>query len=148
MPTRFFIRFGEKIGRRRLVFGFVGVGGGEAGGFAEWIDKVGDEIFFFGAAFEDFFFVFDDDFIIVHFDDFFTRNGELWVDEGLESGASNNDLLNHKIFAGDGIIRNFAKFGTFFGFDFEVNEFEIECKNFADSNDIFGADEIVDTVYN
>ncbi len=64
---------------------------------AEGVDEIWDEILFFGATFEDFFFVFDDDFVVCDFDDFSTRDGELGVDEGFKWGALNDDLLDSEI---------------------------------------------------
>ena len=49
--------------------------------FTERIDEIGDKILFFGAGFDGFFFVFDDNFIIGDFDDFATRDGEFGIQE-------------------------------------------------------------------
>ena len=64
---------------------------------AEGVDEIWDEILFFGATFEDFLFVFNDDFVVCDFDDFSTRDGELGIDEGFKRGALNDDLFNGKI---------------------------------------------------
>ena len=45
--------------------------------FTERIHKIGDKILFFGAGFDDFFLVFDDDFVIGDFYDFAAWNGEI-----------------------------------------------------------------------
>lgn len=64
---------------------------------AEGVDEIWNEILFFGATFEDLFFVFDDDFVVCDFDNFSTRDGELGVDESLKWGAFNDDLLDSEI---------------------------------------------------
>ena len=84
MSAGIFISASKRVGRESywLIFGLIfDVGGSKAGlFFAEWIDEIGDEIFFFGLFLEDFFFIFNDDFVIGNFDDFFAVNGEFWVD--------------------------------------------------------------------
>ena len=61
------------------------------------IDEVGNEIFFFGFFLEDFFFVFDDDFIVGDFDDFPAVDGEFGVDKTFDSRAFDDKLLNDEI---------------------------------------------------
>ena len=61
----------------------LGVGMGKIGVGAERIDKVGDEVLFAGAGLDDFFFVFDDNFVIGDFDNFAAVNGELGIDKTL-----------------------------------------------------------------
>lgn len=63
---------------------------------AKWVDEIRDEIFFFGAFLENFFLVFDDDFIVGDFDNFFTGDGELRVEERFECWALDDDLLDDK----------------------------------------------------
>ena len=53
---------------------FLGVGGGKSGVGAEGIDEIGDKILFSGAGFDDFFFVFHDDFVVGDFNDFTAMN--------------------------------------------------------------------------
>ena len=48
--------------------------GGSFTCLAEGVYEVRNKIFFFGAGFEDLFFIFYDDFIVGNFDDFFSRN--------------------------------------------------------------------------
>lgn len=93
---------------------------------AEGVDKIGNKIFFGGARFEDFFFVFDDDLIVGDLDNFFTRNKELWVDETLDERAFDDYLLNDKAIGINGVIDDLAKLRTFFGFYFERGKIEIE----------------------
>ncbi len=45
----------------------------------EGVDEVGDEILFFGAFFDDVFFVFNDDFGVGDFGDLAAGDGELWI---------------------------------------------------------------------
>ena len=116
--------------------------------FAERIDKIGDKIFFFGTGFQDFFLVFYNDFIVGDFDDFFARDGELGVQKSFDGGAFDDDLLDGEVVVGYGVVRNFAKFGAFFGVDFEIDEIELEGEDFANLNDIVWADEVVDAVDN
>ena len=92
----------------------------------ERIDEIGDEIFFFGAGFDDFFFVFDDDFVVGNFDNLSFGDGELGVDEALDNGALDDDLLDVKIVRIDGKIDDFAEFTMFLGFYFEADRVKIE----------------------
>ena len=78
------------------MIGLVCIGG--IGG-AKWIDKIGDKIFFLGASADGFFFVFDDDFIVCDFDNFFAMDSEFGVYERFEGWSFDNDLLNGKIVA-------------------------------------------------
>ena len=48
-------------------------------GFSERIDEIGDKIFFHGALFDDFFFVFHDNFVVGDFGDFGARDDEFGV---------------------------------------------------------------------
>ena len=116
--------------------------------FAERIDEVGDEIFFVGASFDDFFFVSDDDFGIGDFDDFATVNGEFGVDETFDDGTFDDDLLDGKIVGSEGEVDNFSELGTFFGLDLEADEIEIESENIFNFDDVFGPDELVGVVDN
>ena len=84
----------------------------------KWIDEIWDEIFLFGALFEDFFLVFDDDFIVGNFDNFFARDGKLWVEERFECWALDDDLLDNKAIRVYGKARNLTEFGVLFGFNF------------------------------
>jgi len=111
--------------------------------FAEWVNEIWDEIFFFGAFFEDFFFVFDDNFIVGDFDNFFAGDGEFWVEEGFDGGALNDDLLNYEVVIGESVRKNFTEFGTLFGFDFEADGIKSEGENFADFDYIVFAYEIL-----
>ena len=70
----------------------------------ERIDEIRDEIFFFGFFLEDFFFVFDDDFVVGDFDDFSAVDGEFGVDKTFDGGALDDELLNGEIVWSDGII--------------------------------------------
>ena len=78
-----------------LFFFFVGFDLGEVLS-TEWINEIGNEIFFFGAFLENFFLVFDDDFIVGDFDNFFARDGKLRVEKGFERWALEDDLLDNK----------------------------------------------------
>lgn len=115
-------------------------------GFAERIDEIGDEIFFFGASFEDFLFVFDDDFVVGDFDDFLTRNDELGVDDALDDGTFDDDLSDEEVVGINGKVNDLAEFGAFFGLDFEGEEVEIEIQNLFDLDDFGWGDELVDVV--
>lgn len=68
---------------------------------AEGVDEIWDKILFFGATFEDFLFVFNDDFVVCDFDNFSIRDGELGVDEGFKRWALNDDLFDSKIIGVD-----------------------------------------------
>ena len=116
--------------------------------FAERIDEVGDEIFVFGAIFEDFFFVSYDDFLVGDFDDFFAGDGKFWVEEGFDSGAFDDDLLNYEVIIGESVRKDFAKFGAFFGFDFEADRVKPESKNFADFDYVVFAYEVFVAINN
>ena len=72
--------------------------------FTERIDEVRNEIFVFGAIFEDFFFVSNNNFVIGDFNDFFARNSEIGVNESFHSGAMNDNLLDDEIFGCDGEV--------------------------------------------
>ena len=50
----------------------------------EGINKIGDEVFFGGAGFNDFFFVFYDNFSISNLDDFAAVNGEFGVNKAFD----------------------------------------------------------------
>ncbi len=76
--------------------------------FTKGINKIGNKIFFGGASLEDFLFVFDDNFIVSDFDDFFTRDGEFGIGERFEGGAFDNNLLNDKIISGHGEVLDVA----------------------------------------
>ncbi len=115
----------------------IDVGRGEAGLFlAEGINEIWNEIFFFGASFDDFFFVFDYDFVVGDFDYFLSRDSELGVNESFDSWAFDDELLDNKIFGCKSVIFDFAKFATFFRFDFETCEMEIKFEDFIDFDDI------------
>lgn len=62
------------------------------------INEIWHKIFFGGSLFEDFFFVFDDDFVISNFDDFFSRDNKFGIDERFDGGAFDDDLLDNEIF--------------------------------------------------
>ena len=115
--------------------------------FAEWVNEVGDKIFRGGLFLDSFLFVFDDYAIIGNFDDFFAWNGKLRVDKSFDQWAFDDKLLNHEAIIGDSKIRDFAKFGAFFGFYFKVNGGKIEVDDFADFDDIVFFDELLDGVY-
>ena len=93
---------------------------------AEGIDEIGNEIFLGSAGFKSFFFVFDDDFVVGDFDDFFAGNEEFGVDEAFEDGAFDYDLLNKETVGVDGEVDDLADFGVLSGFHFEGEEVEIE----------------------
>ena len=80
----------------------------------------------FSARFDGFFFVSYNDFVVGNFDDFFSWNGEFRVNEAFHNGAFYDDLLNEEIVGICGEINDLAKFGTFFGFNFEGEEIEIK----------------------
>lgn len=100
------------------------------------IDKIGDEFFFGSFLFDDFFFVFDDDFVISDFDNFVARDSKLWVDEGFDGGALDDDLLDDEIFGSDGEIDESAELGAFFGLYFENEWVEIELEDVLDFDDV------------
>ena len=85
---------------------------------AEGIDKIGDEIFVLGAAFEDIFFVLDDNFVIGDFDDLFPGDGELRIKQTLNGGATDDNLLDEEIIRSDSEINNLTELGAFLGLDF------------------------------
>ena len=85
----------------------------------EGINEIGNKIFFGSARFEDFLFVFDDDFVVGDFDDLLTGDEKFGVDETFDNGALNDDLLDEIIVGIDGKIGDLTEFGTFFGFNFE-----------------------------
>lgn len=114
---------------------------------AEWIDEIGDEILAHGALADGLFFVFDDDFVVVDFDDFAARDDELGVEERLERGALDDDLLGGEIVWGDGEVGDFAELGAFAGLDFEAEKGEIKLEDFADFDDIVGLDDFVFGIY-
>ena len=60
----------------------------------EGIDEVWNKIFFGGAGFENFFFVFYDNFVVGNFDDFFARDEQLGIHEAFHNGALDDDLLD------------------------------------------------------
>ena len=91
----------------------------------EGIDKIRDEIFVCCFFLNDFFFVFDNDFIVSNFDNFFSGNGKLGIGKTFDEWAFNNDLLYDKIFCCNSKISYVAELGTFFGFDFEANRVKI-----------------------
>ena len=62
----------------------------------------------FGARFEDFFFVFDDDLIVGDFNDFLARDSEFGIDYGFQDGALDNDLLNDEIFGSKSVVGDFT----------------------------------------
>lgn len=86
----------------------------------ERIDKIGDEIFFFGAGADGFFLVFDDDLVVGDFNDFGARDGEFGVEERLDKRSANYELLDAEIVIGDRVIGDAPKFGTFFGLNSET----------------------------
>ena len=114
--------------------------------FAERIDEVRDKIFFFGTSFEDFFLIFNNNFVVGNFDDFAAVDDEFGVDEAFDDGAFDDDLLDGEIFGSEGEIDDFAEFGAFLGFDFETDKVEVESKDVFDFDDVFGADEFVGVV--
>ena len=79
-----------------------------------------------GAFFEGGFFVFDDDFVVGDFDDFFARDKKLSVEDALDEGAFDDDLLDKEIIGVDGVIDDLTEFAAFFSFDFESEKIEIE----------------------
>ncbi len=94
-------------------------------GFAEWINKVRDEVFFGGSFFDNIFFVFNDELMVGDFNYFFSGDGELGISEAFNKWALNYNLQNLKIIT-RGIIANSAtKMGAFFGFNFEANRVKI-----------------------
>lgn len=113
---------------------------------AEGVDEIGDEIFFFGAAFEDFLFVFDDNFVVGDFDDFFAGDGEFGVREALNEWAFDDDLLDLKIVSIDGEIYKLTEFGTLSGLDFEGEGIEIKLEDLFDMNDVVRTDELINVV--
>lgn len=110
----------------RLIFGFLNVGGGKAGlFFAKRINEIRDEIFFFGTSSDYFFFVFDDDFVVGYFNNFFSGYDEFWVNKGFDWRAFDDKLLYHIIFDSESIIFDFTKFAAFFSFNFESDKMEV-----------------------
>lgn len=65
--------------------------------FTEWIDEIGDKVFFLGAGFEGLFFIFDDDFVVGNFENLLTGDDEFWVDEAFDKGASDDNLPDGEI---------------------------------------------------
>ena len=127
-----------------MIFGFFGFGGGEALlGFAEGVDEIGNKIFFFGAGFDNLFFVPDDNFVVGNFDDFGFGNGEFGVDKGFDGGTFDDNLLNEKFVWVDGEVDNAAELAAFFGFDFETDGVEIKFEDVFDANYVVGGNEFV-----
>ena len=71
---------------------------------AEGIDKIRDKVFFAGTGFEDFFLVFDNDFVIGDFDYFFAGDDEFGVEKAFDERAPHDDLLQKEIVGVDGKI--------------------------------------------
>ena len=113
---------------------------------AEGVDEIGDEIFCFGAAFEDFFFVFDDNFVVGDFDDFFAGDGEFGVREALNEWAFDDDLLDVKIVSINGEIYKLTEFRALSGLDFEGEGIEIKLEDLFDMNDVVRTDEFINVV--
>ncbi len=113
----------------------------------ERIDEIGDKIFVGGFSFDGFFFVFDDNFFVVDFDDFVAMDSKFWINEAFNEGALDDDLLNSEIVASESEAGNFAEFGTFFSFDFEADELEIELDDFVDFNDVGSFNKFVGRIY-
>ena len=87
---------------------------------AKWIDEVGNKIFFGGASFEDFFFVFDDNLVIGDFDDLAAMDGKLRIDKTFDERTLDDNLLDDKVVGVGGVVDHVAEFWTFFGFfDFD-----------------------------
>ena len=101
-----------------------------------------------GFFLDDFLLVFHDDFVVGDFDDFLSWNGEFGVGEAFNKWALYDNLLDSEIFAGDGKVDDFAEVGTFFSFNFEADEVEIEFDDFADFYDVVFSDELLDGVDN
>lgn len=76
----------------------LGVGMSEIGVGTEGVDEVGHEVLFAGAGLDNFFFVFDDNFVIGDFDDFAAMDSELRIDKRFDGGTFDDDLLNYEIF--------------------------------------------------
>ena len=111
--------------------------------FTERVNEIGDKILFFGAFFEDFFFVPYNDFVVGDFDDFFAGDSKLWVEEGFDGGTLDDDLLNYEVVICEGVGKDFTEFGTFFGFDFQADGIEPEAEGFADFDYVVFAYEIL-----
>ncbi len=107
------------------------------------INKVWNEIFFFGAGANDFFLIFYDDFVVGDFDDFGARNGELRVKKTFESWTLDDKLLDGKVVIGNCEVNDMSEFRAFFGFNLEVNEREFKVDNLADFDDIVFFDKFV-----
>ena len=71
---------------------------------SKWIDKVRDKIFVGGASFENFFFIFKNDFVVGDFNDFAAMNSEFGIHEAFDGGAFDNDLLDGEILGSKGKI--------------------------------------------
>lgn len=69
--------------------------------FAKRIDEIWDEIFFRGAGFDGFFFVFYDNLVIGDFDYLGAGNDEFGVGEALHEWALDYDLLDYEIIGGE-----------------------------------------------
>ena len=93
---------------------------------AEGVDEIWNEIFFGGTGLEDFFFVFDDDFVIGDFDDFFARDDEFGIHDAFHDGTFDDDLLDQEAIGIDSVVDDLTEFGTFLGLNFEREEIEIE----------------------
>lgn len=115
---------------------------------AKGINEVWNEIFLFGTFFQGFLFVFDDDFVVGNFNDFFARDSEFGVDESFDERAFDDDLLDLEIVGIDGEIDKLTEFGAFFGFDFEGEEIEIEFEDLFDMDDVVWANEFIDIIDN
>ena len=84
---------------------------------AKWINEIWGKFWFGGGFLDGFLFIFDDDGVVIDFDDFTAVDDKFGVKERFEDRVLNDELLNGESVGIDGKTGNFAKFGAFFGFN-------------------------------
>lgn len=110
---------------------------------AKWIDKVRREVVGGGFFNEGLFFVFDDDFVVVDFDNFVAVDGKFGVHKRFESGAFDDDLVDGEGVAIDDVADDFAEMRAALGFDFEINGVKMEGHDLVDIDDVGAVYEFV-----
>lgn len=92
--------------------------------------------------------IFDDNLIIVYFDNRLTRDSELGVEESLKRGALHDELINVPGGNIERKIDDFADFRLFLSNNPEAGQSEVKLKNIPNFNDGFVTDYFVGRVDN